>query len=53
MEFPWRITRGLAVMARAIGLVAHLQEEMDEPMAGEIWARSEQEASGDSHSSPA
>ena len=44
MEFPWRVTRGLAVMARAIGLVAHLQEEMDEPMAAEIWSRSEAEA---------
>jgi hypothetical protein len=40
-------------MARAIGLVAHLQEEMEEPIAGEIWARSEEEASGDSRSSPA
>jgi citrate synthase len=50
MEFPWRITRGLAVMARAIGLVAHLQEEMEEPMAGEIWSRTEEEASGDSRS---
>ena len=45
MDFPWRITRGLAVMARAIGLVAHVQEEMEEPMAPEIWARVEQEAS--------
>ena len=44
MEVPWRITRGLAVMARAIGLVAHLQEEMDEPMADEIWSRTETEA---------
>jgi len=47
MDLPWRITRGLAVMARAIGLVAHLQEEMDEPMAAEIWSRAEAEAQGD------
>jgi citrate synthase len=44
MELPWRITRGLAVMARAIGLVAHLQEEMEQPMAAEIWSRTEAEA---------
>jgi citrate synthase len=50
MEFPWRVTRGLAVMARAIGLVAHLQEEMDEPMAGEIWSRTESEAASDADS---
>lgn len=47
MELPWRITRGLAVMARAIGLVAHLQEEMEEPMAAEIWSRTESEAASD------
>jgi citrate synthase len=34
-------------MARAIGLVGHLQEEMAEPMAAEIWARVDEETSGD------
>jgi citrate synthase len=43
MGLSWRICRGLAVMARAIGLVAHVQEEMDEPMAAEIWSRAESE----------
>ena len=52
MEIPWRICRGLAVMARAIGLVAHLQEEMEEPMAAEIWSRTEDEASSESGSNP-
>jgi citrate synthase len=39
------VCRGLAVMARAIGLVAHLQEEMEEPLAAEIWSRIEDESS--------
>jgi citrate synthase len=50
LEIPWRVCRGLAVMARAIGLVAHIQEEMDEPLAAEIWARIEEESS--SHNRP-
>ena len=45
LELPWQVCRGLAVMARAIGLVAHLQEELREPMAAEIWSRVEEEAS--------
>lgn len=45
LELPWQVCRGLAVMARAIGLVAHLQEEAADPLAGEIWARVEEEAS--------
>jgi citrate synthase len=39
------------VMARAIGLVAHLQEELGEPLATEIWTRVEEEAS--EHNRPA
>jgi citrate synthase len=45
LEIPWQVCRGLAVMARAIGLVAHLQEEGTDPLATEIWARVEGEAS--------
>src|ERR1700730_4184109 len=45
LEIPWRVCRGLAVMARAIGLVAHIQEEIEEPLAAEIWSRIEEESS--------
>ena len=51
LGIPWRVCRGLAVMARAIGLVAHLQEEMEDPLAPEIWSRIEEESS--SHRRPA
>jgi citrate synthase len=45
LEIPWQVSRGLAVMARAIGLVGHIQEELNEPLAGELWNRAEEEAS--------
>ena len=45
LDIPWRVTRGLAVMARAIGLVAHIQEELEEPLAAEIWGRIDEESS--------
>jgi citrate synthase len=45
LEIPWQVGRGVAVMARAIGLVAHIQEELSEPLAAEIWNRVEEEAS--------
>jgi citrate synthase len=50
LELSWRICRGLAVMARAIGLVAHINEEMQEPLAAEIWSRVDDESS--SHNRP-
>jgi citrate synthase len=45
LEIPWRVCRGLAVMARAIGLVAHIQEEMEDPLAPEISSRIDEESS--------
>ncbi len=53
LEIPWRICRGLAVMARAIGLVAHIQEEVEDPLAAEIWSRVEDEASAHLRDGPA
>jgi citrate synthase len=45
LEIPWQVSRGLAVMARAIGLVGHLQEELQEPLAADIWSMVEKESS--------
>jgi len=45
LGLPHRIVRGLGVMARAVGLVGHLLEESEAPMALEIWQRVDDEAS--------
>jgi citrate synthase len=42
---PWNIVRGIGVMARAIGLVGHIREELRLPMARGILTRVEEEAS--------
>jgi len=45
LDIPWQVSRGLAVMARAIGLVGHIQEELQDPLAAEIWSRIDEESS--------
>lgn len=49
-NLPWKMCRGLAVAARAVGLVGHIIEEMRQPMAEEIYYRIEHEAT--EHSRP-
>lgn len=49
MNIPWRVCRGLAVAARAVGLVGHVIEEMKRPMADELYLRIEHEASAHLH----
>jgi citrate synthase len=58
LGIPPRIVRGLGVMARAIGLVGHLLEESTQPLALELWHRTDNEASAHlrphpSHAAPA
>lgn len=36
-EIPARMMRGIVLTARCAGLVGHLLEEMDEPIADELW----------------
>ncbi|GLZ48841.1 citryl-CoA lyase [Actinomycetospora sp. NBRC 106375] len=41
----WRIARGMGVIARTIGLVGHLREELAEPIATTIWNVADESAS--------
>ena len=43
LDFPIEVARGLGVAARAIGLIGHIREEMENPIAKEIWFRTEDE----------
>lgn len=44
LGLPWQIVRGIGVMSRSIGLIAHVLEEMRDPMTREIQARVGEEA---------
>jgi citrate synthase len=44
LGMPWNIVGGVGVIARAIGLVDHVPEELKNPLAREIKMRTEEEA---------
>ena len=44
LGIPWQVSRGLGVMARAIGLVGHVLEEMRQPIARNVWFQVEEQA---------
>ena len=44
LGLTWKVANGLGVMARAVGLVGHVLEEEQQPMAMELWHRIEDEA---------
>lgn len=44
LGLPWTIARGPGIMARSIGLVGHLLEEREQPLAATVWTRAERES---------
>jgi citrate synthase len=44
LQIPWKVSRGLGIMARSVGIVGHLLEETRYPMATDIWRWAEEQA---------
>ena len=53
MGFDWRVCRGIGVMARAVGIVGHLLEEIRNPIARQIWLQTEAAATDHFRAPPA
>jgi citrate synthase len=49
---PWQVTRGLGLMARTVGLVGHLLEEIEQPIARSVWHQAEEQAQAELKSNP-
>ena len=46
MTLEWKVSRGLGVVARAVGLVGHILEQSKQPMVTQLWHRGEHQATG-------
>jgi citrate synthase len=44
LGIDWRLCRGIAVVSRAAGLLGHLAEELENPIALDMWHQIEDEA---------
>jgi citrate synthase len=44
LGYPWQTARGVAVVARAAGLVGHLFDELRHPIAMQVWESAEEVA---------